>query len=138
MRKSLSLLAFLALFAACTAEPNPDAQATVDAAVAEALLTQPTATPDIQATVDVAVAEALAVQPTAVPTWTPQPTWTPETPQPTWTHFDRPRPVATPITKPSAIPSPTLSTAIPNTTPSVRPMPMLRLALLRLSFIAVG
>ena len=60
----LALLAFVALFAACTAEP----------------------TPDIQATADAEVAAALGSRPTAVPTWTPKPTWTPlPTPAPTAT-----------------------------------------------------
>jgi len=43
MSKSLALLAFVALFTACAAEPTPDIQATVDAAVARALSPQPTA-----------------------------------------------------------------------------------------------
>jgi len=61
MRKKLALLAFIALFAACTAEPTPTS----------------VPTPDIQATVDAAVAAASTVAPSAVPTWTPDATWTP-------------------------------------------------------------
>ena len=118
MSKSLALLAFVALFTACAAEPTPDIQATVDAAVAKALSAAPA--PDIQATVDAAVAKALSPQPTAVldsgtnndetgnpsanakPTPTPTPTQVPPTATPTPT----PMPTATPT-----------STSTPTATP---------------------
>ena len=65
MRKSLALLAFVALFAACTAKPAPTSTADPTPTSAP--------TPDIEATVVAAVATALVAQPAAVPTWTPEP-----------------------------------------------------------------
>jgi hypothetical protein len=61
MRKVLALVVFVALFAACTTEPTPDFQATVDAAEARLL-------------------QSLTAVPT--PTATPTPTIAPLDPQP--------------------------------------------------------
>jgi hypothetical protein len=58
MGKILALMAFVALFGACTAELAPTSAPT----------------PDIQATVDARFAEVVAAQPTAVQTWTSTPT----------------------------------------------------------------
>jgi|GEM_PF-3509638 hypothetical protein len=81
MRKSLALLAFGALVAACTAEstptsaPTPDIQATVDARVAEEL--------QVQTKIDAAVAKALEAAVTPTPTPVPTPTGTHQAPDPT-------------------------------------------------------
>jgi hypothetical protein len=72
--------ACLLLVAGCTPAnpvPTPDIQATVDAAVQQALADRPTPTSDIQPTIEAAVSAAVTTKPTAVPTWTPEPTWTP-------------------------------------------------------------
>jgi len=86
MGKSLALLAFVALFAACAADPTPTSAPT----------------PDIQATVDAAIAEAATAQPTAIPTWTPEPTWTPV---PTATMTPVPTATMTPAPSPTPFPA---------------------------------
>jgi S1-C subfamily serine protease len=100
MRKSIVLLAVVALFAACAAEPapTPDIQATVDARVAEEL--------QMQAQIDAAVAKALEVAVTPTPTPTPVPTPTP-TPVPTPTPTPVPTPTPTPVPTPTPTPVPT-------------------------------
>jgi hypothetical protein len=68
------------------------------------------ATPDIQATVNAAVQQALANQPTTVPTWTPEPTWTPSpiaTPTATLPPIATPTPTPTATPRPTATPTPT-------------------------------
>lgn len=104
---------------------TPDLEATVQAAVAEALPTEtPIPTPDIDATVEARVAEEL---PTETPAPTPDVDATVEarlsaratavpTPSPT------PTPTPTPTTTPTPVPTPT-STPMPTSTPTSTPVP---------------
>jgi hypothetical protein len=96
MKQLTALLALLVLSGGCTAE-----------------LTS-TPTPDIQATVDAAVAAAIASQPTAIPTWTPEPTWTPR-PTPTL----QPTPTLEPTPTPTASSLPVIRLPTQTPTPPV-------------------
>ena len=93
MLKTFTFMAFIVLFVACTAAPTPDIEATVDARVTYEF--------EMQATIDAAVANALEVAvtstPIPLPTATPRPTTTPR-PTPT------PLPTATPAVRPSTQP----------------------------------
>jgi hypothetical protein len=97
-----ALVVFVALFAACTAEPTPDFEATVEAVEArllQALTAVPTPTAMVTQ-VPPAATPTRAATPTLVPTWTPEsrPTETPTQvpPTPTPTPVPTPTPTATP------------------------------------------
>lgn len=133
---ALLVLALLAAAVACdvqnAATPTPDIEATVAAAIADALPTvTPTQLPDVNATItaEIAATRAAATTPTAAPAPTadieatvearmaaniaagPPPTPTPVSPA---TLTPSPAPTATPL--PSPVP-----TAIPRATPTARP-----------------
>ena len=147
------LLALAALLAGCsnlgdTSSPvdTPNIEATVQAAIADALLTEaPDLTPDFEATVEARVAAALPTGtpvPTpdfeatvvarmvativAIPTPSPTPTLTP-TPPPTPTFTPTPTPTPsptpTPTHTPTPSPTPTL-TPTPTSTPTSTPRPI--------------
>lgn len=147
------VIAFTAILAtavaACTRsalEPTPDIQASVEAALAEALPTAtptpnidatvaaamaataaaaptptftPSPTPDIQATVQAAIAATAAANPTATPTLAPTSTSSPtptETPAPTSTPIPAPTPAPAPTSTPAPTPIPTAATPVPTAT----------------------
>ena len=116
-------------------DPTPDIEATVQAAVAMAILSPtPTSTPDAEATIAAKVrstVEAMAPSPTStpVPTATPIPTSTPtatptSTPTPIPTSTPTPTPTSTPTPIPTSTPTPTPTstpTPIPTNTPTPTP-----------------
>ena len=117
------------------AEPTPDIEATVQAAVAMALPTAtPTPQPDIEATVAAGVqatVEAMRPSPTPthVPTWTPTATPSPtrtrtptNTPAPTATHTPTPTPTGTPVPTHTSTPTP-IPTSTPTQTLTPTPVP---------------
>lgn len=142
--RAFGLLALVLLVAGCsnateapTTGGTPNLEATVQAAIAEALPTEtPVPTPDFAATVEARVATALPTEtPTpmpdfeatvvarmvativAIPTPSPTPTST-QTPSPTPTYTPTPSP--TPTTTPTPSPTPTF-TPTPSPTPTFTP-----------------
>ena len=107
------------------AEPTPDIEAIVQAAVAKAMAAEtPVPTPDVRATVQAevqATMEAMSPSPTVTPTRTPTATPTP-TPSPTRTPTNTPSPTATLTPVPTSTPSAT-PTRAPSPTHTPTPMP---------------
>ena len=97
--------------------PTPDIDATVEARLAEVLPTEtPVPTPDVDATVEARLSARATAMPTPSPTRTP--TTTP-TPVPTPTSTPVPTPTSTPV------PTPTLtSVPTPTRTPTPSPVPI--------------
>ena len=112
---------------AAPAEPTPDIDAIVQAAVAKAMAAQtPAPTPNVRATVQAGVQatmEAMAPTPTATPTRTPTaiPTLTP-VPTPTATSTPEPTPTLTPVPTPTPTSTPE-PTSTPTPAPTSTPMP---------------
>ena len=112
---------------AAPAEPTPDIDAIVQAAVAKAMAAQtPAPTPNVRATVQAGVQatmEAMSPTPTATPTRTPTaiPTLTP-VPTPTATSTPEPTPTLTPVPTPTPTSTPE-PTSTPTPAPTSTPMP---------------
>ena len=112
---------------AAPAEPTPDIDAIVQAAVAKAMAAQtPAPTPNVRATVQAevqATMEAMPPTPTATPIRTPTaiPTLTP-VPTPTATSTPEPTPTLTPVPTPTPTSTPE-PTSTPTPAPTSTPMP---------------